>query len=70
MKKTGSLTSENPIRLRSIRGIISLGNDRCTRVKDFHKYSFVRRITGIGSSIGIVVGKDYRVTNRHVAKMQ
>ncbi|EME8272232.1 trypsin-like peptidase domain-containing protein [Enterococcus faecium] len=65
-EETGSLTSESPS--RTIRGIITPGNDRRTRVEDFHKYPFVGRITGIGSGTGFVVGEDYIVTNRHVAK--
>lgn len=53
---------------KSTRKIINPEHDRRTRVEDFQKYPFVGRITGIGSATGFVVGKDYIITNRHVAK--
>lgn len=66
---TGNTSSQiSYIPVASMRGIITPVNDRRTRVEDFNKYPFVGRIKGIGSGTGFVVGEDYIVTNRHVAK--
>lgn len=52
---------------KSKRTILNPEYDRRNRVDDYKKYPFVGRITGIGSGTGFVVGRDYIVTNKHVA---